>query len=312
MTETTPAVPAIYASMLAVKAGIGTLAKTGVGPSSQGSYAFLKYDDILEKIKDEFAKNQILVVPRLISHETTMRHAESLWTMGNADKGIAPQPVHDGKVPNVSVREWVEMEYCFISAVDGSSLVATISGEAFDSQDKASRKAHTSAYKSALIIVFDIVTGEPDPDGINPDDANRAATTDRREGGDRGNQQRQAAATAGTSPSTPRRGRPAATPTPATDEQQADPETGELPPAAEPPAESELAKQKTRVRMAAATLGIEPAMVNAIATEVTGKAKREDWIVLPTAVKKLADELERRVRDALDEIREPADTAGTE
>src|SRR5690606_35186692 len=85
-----------------------------------------------------------------------------------------------------------------IHAPSGTSVVARTIGEAMDtSADKATGKATTAAIKRVLLEVFQVVDHtEIDIESVNPDDANRAVTTDRREGGDRGNQARQKAATA--------------------------------------------------------------------------------------------------------------------
>lgn len=49
-------------------------------------------------------------------------------------------------------------------AMDGSSMSATVWGEAFDSGDKATAKAHSVALRTALIQMLALPTQEPDPD----------------------------------------------------------------------------------------------------------------------------------------------------
>lgn len=95
---------------------------------------------------------------------------------------------------------------------------------------------------------------------------------------------------------------------------QADQGTGEVPeeptstpeetvepekPGAAPvaPMPDRLAAAKSRVADANKVLGLTKAEVDAIAAEVTGIAKREDWITKGTAVAKLADALEARLKD---------------
>jgi len=74
------------------------------------------------------------------------------------------------------------------------------------------------------------------------------------------------------------------------------PATPPAPPTA--PMPDALAAAKERVKVANATLGLSKAEVDAIATEATGIADRADWIVKGTAVAKLADALEARVKAA--------------
>lgn len=304
-------VPAILPALLAVKRELGAIPKDGVGPSSQGSYPFVQYDKIIEKLGELFQKHEIIVVPRIINHETTVREAEEAFTTGGVKDGvlIPREPIRNGKLPQVNVREWVEMEYRFISAVDGSEITGSISGEAMDSQDKASRKAHTSAYKSYLIIAFDIVTGEKDPDAINPDDSNRAVTTDQQQ---TSGQRAIAAARPGAPGRAPSATRPSVTTAArpshvspaaaeAAAETGADVDSGEVPddPTAplEAPEGDRLDKAKARVLAANTILGLKPFEVNEIAEKETGKKTRAEWIILPTAVEKLAKELERRVEE---------------
>jgi hypothetical protein len=57
------------------------------------------------------------------------------------------------------------MAFHLISAVDGTSQVVEAYGEALDGGDKATAKAMTAAYKSAMIQTFCIpVAGAEDPD----------------------------------------------------------------------------------------------------------------------------------------------------
>ena len=48
--------------------------------------------------------------------------------------------------------------------MDGSNISATVWGEAFDSGDKATAKAHSVALRTALIQMLALPTQEPDPD----------------------------------------------------------------------------------------------------------------------------------------------------
>ena len=57
----------------------------------------------------------------------------------------------------------VVVEYTFV-APDGSTLVASAAGEAFDSGDKATAKAMSVAFRTVLLQSLCLPTDEPDPD----------------------------------------------------------------------------------------------------------------------------------------------------
>ncbi|WP_337081486.1 ERF family protein [Acinetobacter pittii] len=59
----------------------------------------------------------------------------------------------------------VTIDYTFTSAIDGSTHVVRVYGEAFDNSDKGIAKATSMAYKAACFLVFNIPVCE-DPDSI--------------------------------------------------------------------------------------------------------------------------------------------------
>lgn len=148
-TATKAKVPAIYGKMHAITSNMPTLEKNGVGPSTQGSYKFLAVDDVLHAVKPLLNEHGVIVSPTLIDKGFTFNSA--------AVK-------EDGRVPRQNVHAWVEYEYRFIAVEDGSEISVTVVGEGIDSQDKAIRKATTSASKIAFINAFTLITGEIDPD----------------------------------------------------------------------------------------------------------------------------------------------------
>lgn len=159
MTEAISKVPAIYSALAKVQASVPTLQKNGVGPSTQGGYKFLAVDDVLAAIRPLLVENGIVVVPNL------------------ADKGFhynTAQLKDNERVARESIQAWVEYSFEFISTEDGSSVFTRVIGEGIDTQDKAIRKATTSAWKIALIQTFALITGEPDPD--SKDGAHEAQT----------------------------------------------------------------------------------------------------------------------------------------
>ena len=84
----------------------------------------------------------MIVLPRVLA-----RHTETYQT----SKGATMR--------NVAV----EVEYTFVGP-DGSTLTCSTVGEAADAGDKATPKAHSVAFRTALFQALCIPTDEPDPD----------------------------------------------------------------------------------------------------------------------------------------------------
>ena len=131
------AVPKIYASMLSVAAGIGTIPKNGSMKFGATSYAYVKNDDILERISQLLVENNIIVKPT--------------FTIQDIERGNRPFV-------------YVNLTQTYVSALDGSEVSIAVVGQAAAGDDKSIRKATTQ--KMANLLTFSIATGEPDPDGI--------------------------------------------------------------------------------------------------------------------------------------------------
>lgn len=154
MTETTNtskgvskvAVPKIYSAIAAIQAGVGTIPKNGIGPSSQGSYKFVANDDILAVISKLLVEHKVIVRPRIVDHQLVTREIG----------------------PNRSVAlTVVTLETTYISTEDGSEFSVVTTAEGADNGDKGGRKAVTQAQKIANLLTFSIATGEPDPDALD-------------------------------------------------------------------------------------------------------------------------------------------------
>lgn len=139
------AVPKIYGAIAKIQAGVGNIPKDGVGPASQGSYKYVKNDDILEKISKLLVEHNVIVRPRIISHDLVTREI-------GANRSVA-----------LTV---VTLETTYIAVEDGSEFSVVTTAEGADNGDKGGRKAVTQAQKIANLLTFSIATGEPDPDGI--------------------------------------------------------------------------------------------------------------------------------------------------
>lgn len=148
-------VPKIYKAIAAIQAGVGNIPKNGIGPASQGSYKYVKNDDILEAISKLMVQHNVISRPEILRHELVTREIGA--------NRVVPMTVVDLKVTYISVE-------------DGSEFAVVVSSEGADNGDKGGRKAVTQAQKIANLLTFNIATGEPDPDGIEVQHVDKGAT----------------------------------------------------------------------------------------------------------------------------------------
>jgi hypothetical protein len=143
----------VYKAIVAVSADI---AKTGIGKSRsnvQQGYKFRGIDDVYNEMAPLLSKHSLCILPRVLNRASVER-------VSSNNKAI--------------FYITVDMEFDFVSAVDGSKHVVKTCGEAMDSADKATNKAMSAAYKYALFQAFCIPTeGDNDAD---------ASTTEVKEG----------------------------------------------------------------------------------------------------------------------------------
>lgn len=125
------------------------LASSGIEKSrrnQQGSgYNFRGIDDVYNAVTPLLVQHGLCIIPRVIGQKTTDRVSS---------KGSA------------LIYATVEVEFDFVSVVDGSTHLVRTFGEAMDSGDKATNKAMSAAYKYAAIMTFGIPT-EGDNDTEN-------------------------------------------------------------------------------------------------------------------------------------------------
>lgn len=123
------------------------LAKAGIGKDKENKdqkYRFRGIDDVRNAVAPLQKDCQLLIYPKMLSrteHERTTKSG-----------GFALQVV-------------VKIAMHFVSTVDGSEVVTEWENEAVDYSDKATNKAVSQAYKTAIINTFNIPTeGEEDTD----------------------------------------------------------------------------------------------------------------------------------------------------
>lgn len=134
----------VYAAISAVMAD---LAKEGIAKgrkNQQQGFSFRGIDDVYNALASILARHKLVILPRVLSREVVER--------ATAKGGVLFNVVLD-------------VEYAIVSAVDGSSFVARVQGEAMDSADKATNKAMSAAFKYLCLQAFCIPTeGDNDAD----------------------------------------------------------------------------------------------------------------------------------------------------
>lgn len=135
----------ILKKIATIQKEVGILPKDKKGPSSKGSFEYISYDSIAEKVRKLLVDNEVIVRPRVVNY---LSKAEQVGTR---------------MVVNTSV----VVDYIYTDIGDQSEYVSTVAGEGSDiGGDTATRKAFSQARKIDLLQTFSIVTGEdPDTDG---------------------------------------------------------------------------------------------------------------------------------------------------
>lgn len=139
MTEIT-ALP-IAQAMGAIMKEVGAIAKKDKN-TSQG-FNFRGIDSVVNAVSPALQKHGVIVVPSVDDYEyATVEIGRNRTAMGHVK---------------------VIVTYTFIGS-NGDSIKATVAGEAMDSGDKATAKAMSVAFRTALLQALALPTDEPDPD----------------------------------------------------------------------------------------------------------------------------------------------------
>ena len=110
--------------------------------ASQG-FNFRGIDAVVNAVSPALQKHGVIVVPSVEDYEYAS--------------------VEIGKNRTMMGHVKVKVTYTFIGA-GGDSIKATVVGEAMDSGDKATAKAMSVAFRTALLQTLSLPTDEPDPD----------------------------------------------------------------------------------------------------------------------------------------------------
>jgi hypothetical protein len=120
---------------------VGAVAKKDRN-ASQG-FNFRGIDAVVNAVSPALQKHGVIVVPSVEDYEYAS--------------------VEIGKNRTVMGHVKVKVSYTFIGA-GGDAIKATVVGEAMDSGDKATAKAMSVAFRTALLQTLSLPTDEPDPD----------------------------------------------------------------------------------------------------------------------------------------------------
>lgn len=132
--------PAIFDALAAVMVDVQAVAKND--RNTHQNFMFRGIDAVVNAVGPALRTHGVVVVP-----DVQDVHHEAVQTS-------------QGK-PSTACR--VTVAYHFY-APDGSSVTATVAGEAWDSGDKATPKAMSVAFRTALLQALTLPTDEPDPD----------------------------------------------------------------------------------------------------------------------------------------------------
>jgi len=132
--------PTIHQSLAAVMSDIGAVAKGD--RNTQQNFSFRGIDSVVNAVGPKLREHKVVMVPE--AGEPTVDHYQS---KGGAQMTHVLLPV----------------TFTFWGPA-GDSLSCRVIGEAADAGDKVMSKAHSVAWRIALLQTFAIPTDDPDPD----------------------------------------------------------------------------------------------------------------------------------------------------
>lgn len=129
----------VYKAMIAVKMRVSALglSKGRQAPKEAGGFRFRGIDDLYGLLCQIEAEENLIVFPTITAERTEYQQ---------------------NKHGNLQTHVHLTMALKFVSAVDGSSEVASAIGEGIDTGDKASGKAQSNAMKQCHLEVYKIPT----------------------------------------------------------------------------------------------------------------------------------------------------------
>lgn len=138
----------VYQAISAVASDLASLGLPKALTNPDDGYDYRSIDSLLNRLSPLLARHRLCVLPRVLERTATDRA---------------------GQNNDILVSVTLKVAFELVSPEDGSKHSIEIYGEALDRGDKATAKALTAAYKSAMLQTFCVpVVGAEDPDASSP------------------------------------------------------------------------------------------------------------------------------------------------
>lgn len=131
----------VYEALHAVMTSVGAVKKGD--RNTHGNFNFRGIDAVTNAVYPALVEHGVIVAPKVLDYQY------GIVTVGHKRTEMS--------------HARLTVEFTFYGP-DGDSLSAVTAGEAFDSGDKATAKAHSVAFRTALLQTLCLPTDEPDPD----------------------------------------------------------------------------------------------------------------------------------------------------
>jgi hypothetical protein len=131
----------VHEALSKVMADVGAVKKTG--HNSQSNYNFRGIDAVTSAVYPALVAHGVIVIPKVVDYQ------------------YGTVVVGRNRTEMSHVRLTVQFTW---TGPEGDTLESVAAGEAFDSGDKATAKAHSVAFRTALLQTLCLPTDEPDPD----------------------------------------------------------------------------------------------------------------------------------------------------
>ena len=140
--------PSVYAAINAISADIASVGIPKAHFNQADDYKYRSIDDVLDRLAPLLARHRLCVLPRVLKRSVIERRDEAQHLLLHVS---------------------LKVRFVLTSVADGSTHCVTVYGEALDPSDKATAKAMSAAYKTAMIQTFCIpLCGSDDPDQSSP------------------------------------------------------------------------------------------------------------------------------------------------
>ncbi|WP_328439178.1 ERF family protein [Nocardia puris] len=134
--------PTIFEALSAVMAAVRAVEKKERNTAPGANYTFRGVDAVTNAVGPALRDHGVIVAPRVLD-----------WQYGTVEAGKNRTQMSHARLL---------IEFTWYGPA-GDSLVTVAAGEAFDSGDKATAKAHSVAFRTAMIQTLCLPTDEPDP-----------------------------------------------------------------------------------------------------------------------------------------------------